>query len=58
MDNFLKNLGILLVVLGTVVLVLSFSFGWVDYNWVDGTALLLVVAGIVVHIIMNKRIQG
>ncbi len=58
MDNFLKNLGILLVVLGTVVLVLSFSFGWVDYNWVDGTALLLVVVGIVVHIIMNKRIQG
>ena len=54
----MKNLGILLVVLGTVVLVLSFSFGWVDYNWVDGTALLLVVVGIVVHIIMNKRIQG
>ena len=49
MDNFLKNLGILLIVLGTIVLVLSHFLGWVDYNWVDGTALLLVVAGIIVH---------
>lgn len=58
MNNFLKNLGILLIVLGTIVLVLSHFLGWVDYNWVDGTALLLVVAGIVVHIIMNKKIQN
>jgi hypothetical protein len=33
MNNFLKNLGILLIVLGTAVLVLSYVCNWLDYNW-------------------------
>lgn len=53
-----KNLGILLIVLGTIVLILSYFCGWVDVNWLNGLALLFVVAGIVVHIIMNKKIQS
>ncbi len=57
MNNFLKNLGILLIVLGTAVLVLSYVCHWVDINWPDAIALLVIVAGIVVHIVMNKKIQ-
>ncbi len=57
MNNFLKNLGILLIVLGTVVLVLSYMCNWLDYNWPTGIALLANVAGIIVHIVMNKKIQ-
>ncbi len=53
----LKNLGILMIVLGTVVLVLSFVCNWLDYNWPNGLALLVIIAGIIVHIIMNKKIQ-
>lgn len=57
MDNFLKNLGLLLIVLGAIILVLSYAFNWVDYNWVGGTSLLIMIIGLIVHIIMNKRIQ-
>ena len=57
MNNFLKNLGILLIVLGTAVLVLSYVCNWLDYNWPNGIALLAIVVGIIVHIVMNKKIQ-
>lgn len=57
MDNLLKNLGILMIVLGTIVLILSYVCNWSDYNWPNGLALLAIVAGIIVHIIMNKKIQ-
>ena len=57
MNCFLKNLGILMIVLGTVVLVLSYVCNWLDYNWPNGLALLAIIAGIIVHIIMNKKIQ-
>lgn len=57
MNELLKNLGVLLIVLGTVVLVLSFFMKWVDLNWLNGSALLVIVAGIIVHIVMNKKIQ-
>lgn len=57
MNNFLKNLGVLLIVLGTLVLVLSYFQNWVDYNWVNGSAVLVIILGLIVHIIMNKRIQ-
>ncbi len=56
MNSFLKNLGIIFIILGTVILLLSYVFNWVDYNWPNGLALLMIVGGIVTHIIMNKRI--
>lgn len=57
MNGFLKNLGLIMIVLGAIVLCLSYALNWVDYNWVDGTALLVMILGLIVHIIMNKRIQ-
>ena len=54
MNNFLKNLGILLIVLGTAVLVLSYVCNWLDYNWPNGIALLAIVVGIIVHIVMKS----
>ena len=40
MNNFLKNLGLLLIILGVIVLCLSYAFNWVDYNWVGGVSFL------------------
>lgn len=57
MNGFLKNLGLIMIILGAIVLCLSYALNWVDYNWVDGTALLVMILGLIVHIIMNKRIQ-
>ena len=57
MNNLLKNLGLLLIVLGAIILILSYAFSWVDYNWLNGGSLLLIVIGLIVHIITNKRYQ-
>ncbi len=58
MNNLLlKNLGILLIVLGTLMLVLSYVCNLVDINWYNGLALLVIIGGIVAHIVMNKKIQ-
>lgn len=57
MNNFLKNLGVILIVLGTLVLVLSYLQNWVDYNWVNASAVFVIICGLIAHIILNKRIQ-
>ena len=57
MNTLLKNLGILIIVIVAVILLISFVANLVDYNWLNGGALLLMVIGLIIHIIMNKRIQ-
>lgn len=57
MNTFLKQLGIVLIVLATVLLITSYAVGLTDYNGLNGGALALMIAGLIVHIIMNKRIQ-
>lgn len=52
----MKYAGIIMIVLGALVLVLSYttdkflSSGAVDQNWVQGLALLLICGGLPVHI--------
>ena len=59
-----QNLGITLIVLGALLLIISyfaakFNLGFmadlVDYNWYQMFALLLIIAGIVAHIVIAKR---
>ena len=56
MKNFLKYLGVILVIIGSVVLIACYSTANVNYNATLGLSLVLVVVGLIVHIIMNKRI--
>lgn len=51
----MKNLGLIIIVLGAIILMLSYFCGWTDYNWVQGSAFLLVIIGIIVHIFVSKR---
>ena len=51
----MKNLGVLIVVLGAILLIISYFANFTDYNWVNGGALLLIIIGIVVHIIVSKK---
>lgn len=53
----MKYLGLLLIILGAIILILSYTLGWVDYNWVNGGALLLMIVGLIAHIILNKKYQ-
>ena len=56
MKSLLKNLGVLLVIIGAVILIACFATGNVNNNTVLGSSLALVVIGLIAHIILNKRI--
>lgn len=56
MKSLLKNLGVLLVIIGAVILIACFTTGNVNNNTVLGSSLALVVFGLIAHIILNKRI--
>lgn len=50
-----QNLGILLIVLGALMLILSYFVDLVDYNFYNIGALFIIIAGIVTHIVVTKR---
>ena len=56
MKSLLQNLGVILVIIGAVILIASYATGNVNNNAVLGVSLLLVVAGLISYIILNKRI--
>jgi len=49
-----QNLGIILIVLGALMLIISYFADFVDYNFYNIGALLLIIVGIVTHIVMTK----
>ena len=55
MNNLLKNLGAILVLLGVVCLAVYY-FG-VQVNGLLVAALALQIAGLFAHVILNKRVQ-
>ena len=55
MENLLKNLGAILVLLGVVCLAVYY-FG-VQVNGLLVAALTFQVAGLFAHVILNKRVQ-
>lgn len=50
-----KFSGIIMVVLGALLLVLSYFADFVDYNWYNVGALLIIIIGIIVHITVTKK---
>lgn len=56
MKGFVKNLGLLLIVLGAVVLLICSFTGYVNNNTVLGGAMTAMVVGLISYIIINKRI--
>ncbi|MBQ9286773.1 MAG: hypothetical protein IJ209_10930 [Bacteroidaceae bacterium] len=47
--------GIITAIVGAVLLLLSYLFGWVDYNFVQLIAVLIIIAGIALHIFVNYK---
>ena len=56
MKGLLKNLGLILVVLGAVILVACSFTGNVNNNTILGSSAVLVVVGLISYIVINKRI--
>ena len=50
-----KYLGILLIVLGALMLIISYFVDLVDYNWYNVGALLLIIIGLIAHIQVTKK---
>ena len=56
MKSLLKNLGVLLVIIGAVILITCFTSGNVNNNTVLGSSMTLIIIGLIAHIVLNKRI--
>lgn len=56
MKSFLKNLGLILIIIGAVILMACFATGNVNSNSILGTSLLLIIVGLIAHIVLNKRL--
>ena len=59
MKSLLKNLGLLLVIIGAVILIAVFFTGSaaINDNAVLGGSVGLILLGLILHIVLNKRIE-
>lgn len=57
MKKLLKNLGLLIVLIGVVMLVVLAFTGNVNNNALLVTPVAIMVVGIIAHIILNKNIK-
>lgn len=56
MKGFLKNLGLILILLGGIGMIACQFTGNVNNNAVLGGLFFLMVVGLVVYIVINKRL--
>ncbi|MCD7898902.1 MAG: hypothetical protein LUH22_03240 [Bacteroides sp.] len=56
MKVLLKNLGLLMIIAGAIILLACAITGNVNNNAILGTSAALVVIGLVAYIILNKKI--
>ena len=56
MKSLLKNLGVILVIIGAVILIACFSTGNVNNNAILGTSFVLIILGLISYITIYKRI--
>ena len=59
MKSLLKNLGLLLIIIAAVVLISIFLTGSaaINDNAVLGGSVALMVIGLILHIVLNKKIE-
>lgn len=55
--DLLKYLGVMAIILGAIVLIISQLAGWNNYNGVQLTGIGLMIAGLIAYIVMNKKIE-
>ena len=58
MKSLLKNLGLLLIIIAAIALIAIFFTGStaINDNSVLGGTILLMVIGLILHIVLNKRL--
>lgn len=56
MNSFLKNLGLILTILGAIILFVCFATGNTNSNTLLATSVGLIIVGIIAYIVLNKNI--
>lgn len=56
MKSLLKNLGLILILVGAVILVACAAVGNVNNNVILGSSATLVIVGLISYIVINKKI--
>ncbi|CCZ49156.1 MAG TPA: hypothetical protein K8W02_09875 [Mediterranea massiliensis] len=56
MKGLLKNLGLILILVGAIILVACSMTGNVNNNAILGSAAAIMVVGLIAYIAINKRI--
>lgn len=56
MKGLLKNLGLILILAGVIILIVCSFTGNVNNNAILGTSVVLVILGLISYIVINKRI--
>lgn len=57
MNELLKYLGIIIIIIASIVLVLSHFLGWNNINAVQFGSMGAMIAGLVLYIWLNKKYQ-
>ncbi len=57
MNELLKNLGTIIIIIASIVLVLSHFLGWNNINAVQFGSMGAIIVGIVLYIALNKKYQ-
>ncbi len=57
MKGLLKNLGLIIIILGAIILLALFATSNVNNNLVTGGTFALMVVGLIVYIAINKRLE-
>ena len=57
MKGLLKNLGLILILIGVVILLACSFTGNVNNNAVLGSSVFLVVLGLISYIVINKKLS-
>lgn len=55
MESLKKYLGAIIIIIAAIILICSYFFGWNNDNWVQITAMSLMIVGLIVYIFMHKR---
>lgn len=56
MKGLLKNLGLVLILIGVIILLVCSFTGNVNNNSILGGSIVLVVLGLISYIVINKKI--
>ncbi len=55
MKGLLKNLGLILIAIGAIILIVCFFMGNTNNNAVIGGSLATIIVGLIAYIVLNKK---